>query len=109
MVEAPCQIVAGSLKAFGLSGSPVWSFSALRVVSAGLTLIGLGATVTLLDGATYAQGISFSLGSTSTGYLQTGDILCLTTSVANTAVTQAQVTLALKHTQDVVTYFGVQP
>lgn len=106
IAEAPCQVFAGGLKAYGLSGSPVWSFSILRS-TAGLTTLGLGATVTLVDGASLVQGISFSLGSTSSLFLQTGDQLIVTTGVANTAALQAQVNVCLKFTQDVKTFFGV--
>jgi hypothetical protein len=106
LAEAPCQVVAGAVKAFGLSGSPVWTFQILRTVSGGLTTIGLGATITLLEGTTYTQGISFSLGSTSSAFLQTGDALMLTTSGANTAALSAMVNVELKAIQDVKTFFG---
>lgn len=106
LVEAPSQVVAGAVKAFGLSGAPVWSLQILRAVAGGLTTIGLGATVTLAEGTTYVQGISFSLGATN--LLQTGDEVIVTSSVANTAALSAQVTLALKATQDVKTFFGIQ-
>jgi len=106
LVEAPCQAIAGGVKAFGLSGSPVWSLQILRTTSGGLTLIGLGATVTLLEGTTFSQGISFALGATN--LLQAGDEIVLTTAGANTAALSAQMTLALQPLQDVKTFFGVQ-
>lgn len=105
LVEAPCQVISGAVKAFGLSGSPVWSLQILRTVAGGLTTIGLGATVTLLEGTTFSQVIGFSLGATN--LLQMGDEVIVTTTVANTAALSAQLTLALKLTQDVKTFFGV--
>lgn len=107
MAEAPCQIIGGALKAYGLSGVPVWSLQILRSTTGGLTLLGLGATITIADGATFAQGISFSLGGTSSLFMQTGDQLVVTTSVANTSITQGQLTVGLRLTQDVKTFFGV--
>ncbi len=106
MVPFPAVVVAGSLKAFGLSGSPVYSVNLLRSSAAGLTLVGLGATITAIDGATFPQGISFTLGATVP--IQQGDVLMINSGVANTAVTGMQLTLVIKALQDVRSYFNVQ-
>lgn len=104
-IEAPGEIIAGQVWANGLSGAPVWSFGLLRALSGGLTLIGLGATVSPA-GATI-NGVSFSLGQTTSAYAQTNDLLVMTTGGSNTAALSGAVTVALKMTQDVKTFFGV--
>ena len=106
LIEAPCQVVSGALKAFGLSGATVYSLNIYRINSAGATTIGLGATLTALSGVTFAQGISFTLGATV--LLQAGDLLTLNSGVANTAVTDLHLTVITKALQDVKTFFGVQ-
>lgn len=108
LAEAPCQVVAAGLKAFGLSGSPVWSLNIWRALAGGPTLIGLGATVTVVPGTSAVQGISITLGATASCFMQTGDLLLAVTGAANTAVTTANVNVTLKMTQDVRTFFGVQ-
>ena len=108
MVPYPAQVVAASLKAFGLSGAPVYSLNLLRSVAAGSTLIGLGATLTATDaGVTLAQGFSITLGATVP--IQAGDILMINSGVANTASANLQVSVVIKALQDVRTYFNVQP
>jgi hypothetical protein len=105
LVPYQAQVVAGGMKVFGLSGTPVYSFSVIRTVAAGLTSFGLGATVTAADGATFALGISFTAGASV--LLQAGDMIALNSGVANTAITGGQLALAIKPLQDVKTYFNV--
>ncbi len=106
LVPYQAQVVAAGIKIFGLSGAPVYSLNLLRTVAAGLTSIGLGATVTPPDGATYVTGFSITLGATVP--VQAGDIVMINSGVANTAITGGQLTVVLKPLQDVKTFFGSQ-
>lgn len=106
LVPNPSQLVAAGIKAFGLSGSPVYSLNVLRATADGPTLIGLGATVTAVGGlSAVVQGFSIT-GMTNP--LQTGDVLMLNSGAANTAVTGLVLTTVFKPLQDVKTYFGYQ-
>lgn len=104
VADNPCQVVAGAIKAFGLSGAPQYSFNILRAVNNGLTLIGLGATVTAVEGTTLPQGVSFTLGATQ--LMQTGDSLVVNSGVANTASNTLAVSVAVRPLQDIKTFFG---
>lgn len=107
LVPNSSQLVAAGLKAFGLSGSPVYSLNVLRATADGPTLIGLGATVTAVGGLSAAvQGFSITLGATVP--LQRGDLIILQSGAANTAVTGLALTTVFKPLQDVQTYFGAQ-
>jgi hypothetical protein len=108
IAESPCQVVSGAIKAYGLSGAPVYSFNILRALAAGATGIGLGATITALEGSTNAiQGVSFTLGATVS--LQTGDVLMVNSGVANTASANLLVSVVVKSLQDIKTYFNFSP
>lgn len=107
LVPNSCQVVVAGMKAFGLSGAPVYSLNILRATVNGPTLIGLGATVTPAGGlSALVTGFSITLGATTP--LQTGDMLVLQSGVANTAVTGLILTTVFKPLQDVQTYFGAQ-
>jgi len=105
IAENPQQVITAAVKAFGLSGSPVYSLNILRAVGGGLTSIGLGATITAVEGTTLWQGISITLGATIP--MQTGDVLMVNSGAANTAVTGLMVSVAVQHLQDVRTFWGV--
>lgn len=110
VVPNACQVVSAGVRAYGLSGAPVYSLNILRATTAGPTLLGLGATVAPaaaagLSGA--VAGVSITLGATQA--LQAGDVLVLNSGVANTAAAQLLLTVAFKPLQDVQTYFGVAP
>lgn len=105
VVPFSCQVVAASLKAFGLSGSPVYSLAVLRPTPTGFTNLGLGATVTGVEGATSAyQGFSLTLGATQ--LLQTGDCIALQSGAANTASASVLISVVVKALQDIKTYWG---
>ncbi len=107
LVPNACLVVAAGIKAYGLSGSPVYSLNVLRATAAGPTLLGLGATVTAVGGlSAVVQGFSVTLGATVP--LQMGDVLMLNSGGANTAVTGLILTTVFKPLQDVQTYFGAQ-
>lgn len=105
MVENQQQVVAAAVRAFGLSGSPVYSLGILRSAGSALTLIGLGATLTATDGGvTLHQAFSLTLGATN--LLQAGDMICVQSGGANTASATSVFTVAVKKLQDVQTYFN---
>jgi hypothetical protein len=85
--------------AFGISGSPVWSLSAFRFVSGGLTTVNIGATISPV-----AIGTSGNLGASIIPpgvSLLAGDVILLTTGGANSAVTTSVVSLYLRALDDI--------
>lgn len=92
----------------GLSGAPTWTFKIDRfIVGAGLTtitgtsFIGQALTVQTI-GTSGLQSVSLLSGL----QMNTGDVLKVTSSGANTAVADASVHVVVKALQDIKTYFG---
>jgi hypothetical protein len=109
LVPAPGQVLQVALSGRGLSAVPVYTLAVARWTSAGITNISLGQAVTLASafglsggvvGATYAA-------SSSLAAVQTGDLLVLNTSGANTAVTDLSVAVVIKATQDIKRTFSI--
>ena len=89
----------GNLAAFGLSGSPVYSLSVFRCVAAGQTSIGLGVTFAAQAfGTSGPTGFSVAQPGIS---LIAGDVLCMTSGVANTAVSSACVNVVYSGLADI--------
>lgn len=90
-----------NMSVFGLSGAPVYSLSILRFAG-GQTAIGLGLTL-----APSAFGTSGPVGFSvvAPGFsLMAGDLLLLTSGVANTAVASATVSVIYQGTADIKVY-----
>lgn len=91
-IEYNSMLTGVNMSAFGLSGSPIYSLSVFRFNSTGgLTNVGLGLTLTPL-----AYGTSGSVGFSMTppgATLLAGDLLTLTTGVANTAIATGILTI----------------
>lgn len=112
VVPYPCALQAVQVAAYGLSGAPGYMIQAHRWLGTAATLIDLGLSAMLvavapgISGA--AQGWSGirTLGS-SLLLLQTGDVLKVTTSVANTAAAELCVALVVQKTQDIVSQLGL--
>jgi hypothetical protein len=107
--------LAGAISsAAGLSGAPVHSLSLMRFVpGAGVTTQALGATITVtVFGTSGIQGYS-SAAMGNTGYfgsslpLQSGDLVVLTTGVANAAVATLTVEVVTRCLQDYKSYYGI--
>lgn len=109
MVPFPCTVQSGSIYSQGLSGAPQIGVFVNRF-AAGITSMGIGISNMVLTafGTSGVQGLSglAPAGSTLLN-LQTGDLLVVQTSVANTAITQLVVELVVKKTQDIVSYNSV--
>ena len=104
-----CTVDAISLVAIGLSGAPVMSFFVNRfIVGTGVTLIGLGVTVTASDfGTSGVQSASLPAFGSSLLNMLTNDVLTIKTSAANTAMAGLKVTCVARTTDDIVSQFGL--
>lgn len=91
-----------NLAAFGISGAPVYSLSVFRATSGGLTSVGLGVSL-----AAVAMGTTGPVGATITGIgatLLRGDVLCLTSGGANSAVATAALSISVAGSADINKY-----
>ena len=106
LVPRPMTLVAGSIAAFGLSGSPAYLLKVARNSAAGATVISSGATLTtpLTIGTSGPMAIVLAAAGSSFLTLATGDLITLTTSVSNTAAF-VQVGLVLQSIQDIKSHF----
>jgi hypothetical protein len=87
-----------NLAPFGVSGSPVYSLSVFRGVVGGLTSVSLGVSL-----AASTLGASGPIGATISGIgatLLRGDVLCLTSGGANSAVATANVSVTISGSND---------
>ncbi len=110
MIPYPCTLQAARLAAKGVSNSPTYQLKVDRfIVGAGGTTIAGGAT-TLTGQAVGTSGIqSFVLAAAGSSFLQlqAGDLVTVTTAVANTAVDALSISLVVQAVQDIKTSFGV--
>ncbi len=101
VVPTAGQILGIQLSGRGLSAVPVYQLAVARWTSAGITGFVIGSAVTLAG----AFGLSGSLVGTSfvsSSYAaQSGDLLVLNSSGANTAVTDLAVAVVIQATQDI--------
>lgn len=107
----PATIQSGLVTATGVSAAMQLSLKVQRFVpGAGLTLITVGISNIVLQNMGTSGVLGFSgfpaNGSTLLNLL-TGDILFLQTSVAASAATALMVELAVKKTQDIVSFNGL--
>lgn len=110
MIPYPCTLQAAVLAAKGLSGSPTYQLKVDRfIVGSGSTTIVGGAT-TLTAQAVGTSGIqSFVLAAAGSSFLslQQGDVVTVTSAVANTAVDDLSIGLVIQAVQDIKSSFGV--
>lgn len=109
LVKSPGQLLAHQVSANGLSGTPAYNVEIHRWNSAGLTVIAPGSAVTVpiafgVSGG--ALGVSYAANS-SLAALQSGDLLVLKSSGANTAALQVVASFVIKAVQDYKKTFGV--
>lgn len=106
----PCVIQSARLGAVGLSGAMQVALTALRFAAGGTSIaLGISNMVCNEIGTSGIMGYSGLAAAGSTLLvLQAGDILQLTTSVANTAAKSLVLEIVVKKTQDVVAYNGIQ-
>lgn len=112
VVPYPCNVQAAAFAAYGLSGAPGYMLQAHRWTSSGATVIDLGVSAQIMSVATGVSGPAAgwsgirTLGS-SLLQLQQGDVLKLTSSVANTAALEVAVAVVVQKTQDIVSALGL--
>lgn len=99
----PCTIQSVKYAAAGCSGSPVWTFGKQSIG----TTVAIGISGMVLQNVGTSGSVGFSglaaAGSTLLN-LAAGDVLYAVSSGANTAVLDIMVEIALKKTQDIVSY-----
>lgn len=104
-IDRPSQLVVGGVAAYGLSGAPNYQLW-LQRFAGGITAIQIGASVAPTAFGTSGL-ITFSALPASISYpCQAGDQLLLTSTGANTASNELQVTLVLTSLQDILSDFG---
>jgi len=110
-VPYPCLLDAGSIAAFGLSGSPNYSLVVNRfIVGAGVTAITVAVGTSNVPSAFGTSG-AFQMVLPASGstllQLQANDVLMYQSGVANTAVTGLSIGVVLRPIQDIKLQFGV--
>lgn len=109
LVPSAGQIQALKFTGKGLSAAPVYNLAIVRWTSAGVTYLVPGSAITLAGafglsggalGATYAANSSLAA-------VQSGDMLVLNTSGADTAALQLSVAVVIKATQDIKKSFDI--
>jgi len=106
VIPCPGQLVGAGVACMGLSGAPNLSLWINRfVVGTGFTAINVGASLVAQALGT-SGGQTFNVGSGVTWSLQAGDVICLASAGANTAIQACTVTLAVKALQDIKSSFG---
>lgn len=108
MVPYPSTLKQIKVSGFGLSGAPVYDLRVLRfIVGTGVTTIAGGATSLTITavGTSGIQAMVLAAAGSSFLNLQANDVLTLTSSGSNTAVTGLSVAVVLQATQDIVSWF----
>jgi hypothetical protein len=108
-VPYPCTLQNIQAAAIGVSNAMQVTFNKLTFVAAGATVQNLGVSNLVLvnQGTSGPQGFSGLAVSGSTLLnLQAGDVLFVTTSVANGNATDLTLNFVLKKTQDIVSHDG---
>jgi hypothetical protein len=103
------QLIAMTQSVTGLSGAPNHSIWLTRfIVGTGTTTMAIGASQVVTDYGTSGM-LSFSLALNATlGFsLLSGDVICLSTAAANTAVASATINIVIRDLQDVASHYGV--
>lgn len=99
----PCMLETLKYAAIGLSGAPIHSLYKQR----GLTTEAIGISGIVVQAVGTSGSVGFSglaaAGSTLLSF-NTGDVLLAVTSVANTAVADIVIEVAVKKLQDIVSY-----
>lgn len=110
-VPSPCVLEAGSLAAFGISGSPTYQLSIQRfIVGAGATVFSLGsanAAPAFGTSGVPVSGLSLPASGSTLLNLLTNDVICVTSGAANAAVTGLNLSLVVRPIQDIRKYFGL--
>lgn len=104
----PCKLKQVKVTAVGASGSPQHAMQIHRFVTgAGETTITVVAAAAVTAfGTSGLFGASLPASGSSLVQLQTGDILEVVSSVANTNFTDCTYAVVLEALQDIKTYFG---
>lgn len=104
-----CTLEGVYMGALGISGAPQYLINVLRSTSGGATTIALGVSNQILAVALGASGPVGWSGIAAAGStllsLQAGDVVLVTSSVANTAVEKLLVSLVVKKTADIVKHY----
>lgn len=108
IVPYPCQIQSARVGTFGVSSTPGCIFQVQRNAS-GITLLTIGSTSLIVNlGASGLFGHSGVMAAgTTLLQLQTGDVVSVVTTQANTAAIGLVAQLVLKKLQDVVSHNGI--
>lgn len=109
-IPYPCTASAVRVGAIGVSGAPEWNFLVSRFIAgSGNTVfsIGISNLVVAAIGSSGSLGHSglAAAGSTLLNFA-VNDVLMIVSSVSNTNVTDATISLVVKKTQDIVSHFG---
>jgi len=112
VIPYACQLQAVSVAALGVSGAPSYDFRVLRWTAAGSTIISLGISALIIGAAVGvsgpAQGWSgIRPGGSTLLQLNTGDVLAITSGVANTASEKLSIALVVQRTADLVSALGL--
>lgn len=109
-VPYPATLQAIQVSAVGISGSPTYGFGIGRFIAgAGYTFIVGGATTITARAVGTSGPVAASLAASGSTLLslQSGDVLCLLSAGANSAVAQLNVSFVVQALQDYKTMFGV--
>lgn len=104
LVACDSKVMSFFGSASGLSGAPVYSLALVRLASTGVTSIPCGATLTPPEiGVSGPVGFTLATGVTALR----GDLLVVTSGVANTASLRSTFGAVLQPTADYKKYFGI--
>ncbi len=109
-VPAASTLQKAELAITGLSGAPAYALRILRfIVGTGVTSINPtnNTTVPPEYGTSGSLAVSLLASGNTLLNLLAGDVLTVTSSVANTAVTNLSVAVVIKETQDIVSTLGI--
>lgn len=110
IVPYPCTIAGMAVAAQGVSTAMQVAFSRQYITSGGATVVGIGiSNLVLVNYASigmYGYSGLAAAGSTLLN-CNAGDMILLTTSVANSACSDLLLSIIVKKTQEIVSYVGV--
>lgn len=108
-IDSPCNLVSARTYCAGVSGSPVALLQIRRFITgAGATVYTGGATSLALVtiGTSGIQSVITAASGSTALQLQSGDVLEVAFSGADSAVSGFAVAAVIQYTQDIKTYFG---